>query len=394
MNWRRWLLLVGCVSGLAGCEYEEVERVIGYQGEARRNPWLAAERMVSHYGYDVESLTSWRAPQGSDAVWFVPASALANQGIVRRAEKWVRSGGHLIVLLEKAGVETNDWSLFGPELALEPPLVGLLERAGIRLDQTATSKNAARVERVIPFDGDEFKVMAGAGKAVAMTDGEAGLFVSAEMGRGQLSAVTDARMFRNRWIDEQEHAELLLALVEVTNREGSVVFVRGATLSFWGLLKRHLWAVLIGLTTLLALWLWRSMRRFGPLEAATLPPAARGYDHHLEALGNFHWQLDRAANLLGPLRRQLAEHGQRGCERAGLAAAGLHAWLAERSGLPVARVERALAGEIPADGVALTRIVADLQVLLKLPQHGGQPADSPNNHPPPFHPNHPTTTLP
>jgi hypothetical protein len=158
-----------------------------------------------------------------------------------------------------------------------------------------------------------------------------------------------------------------MALVEAADFEGTVVFIRGASLSFWGLLERHLWAVLIGLAGLLALWLWKNLCRFGPLEAASAPPAARSYDHHLEALGNFHWQLDRAAALLGPLRQQLAERSQRGCGRSGRTPDELHQWLADRSGLPVARVAGALDAAVPADGIALTRIVADLQILLKLP---------------------------
>ena len=59
----RWLLLGGCLLGVAGCDYQEVEIEIGYKGEARRNPWLAAERMVAQYGHEVESLTGWRAPE-------------------------------------------------------------------------------------------------------------------------------------------------------------------------------------------------------------------------------------------------------------------------------------------------------------------------------------------
>ena len=361
----RWLLLGGCLLGLAGCEYEEVVREIGYKGEARGNPWLAAERMMTQYGYDVESQTGWRAPEDGDAVWFVPATVLRNESFVRRVERWALAGGHLVVLLEKAGIETSDWRTFGPELEVEPALVRMLERAGIALEQSESAANVANRERTIPFDGDEFKVAAGAGKTVATNGGKPGMFASVPVGRGRLSAVADARIFRNRWIADQEHAELLLALVEAADGEGTVVFIRGASLSFWGLLQRHLWAVLIGLAALLALWLWKNLSRFGPLEAASGPAMTRGYDHHLEALGNFHWQLDRAAALLGPLREQLS---QRGCGRSGGTADDLQQWLAERSGLPVARVVRALDAAAPADGVALTRIVADLQILLKLPR--------------------------
>jgi hypothetical protein len=364
---RRWLLLGGCLLGLAGCETREVEYEIGYKGAARLNPWLAAERMVARYGYEVESLAGWRAPEDDDAVWFVPAAVLGNESFVRRVEQWAKDGGHLVVLLEKAGVERSDWREFGPELALEPALARMLRRAGIALNESATTTSPLRVEQVVVFDGEPFVVNAGAGEKVAVEGGTPGGFASVLVGGGRLTAVADARMFRNRWIGEQEHAELLMALVDAAGFDGPVVFIRGASLSFWGMLRRHLWAVLVGLAVLLGLWLWKNLCRFGPLEAAAPPPVARGYDHHLEALGNFHWQLDRAAGLLGPLREPLAERGQRGLSRAGGTPEGLHQWLAERSGLPVARVASALGAAAPADGTALTRIVADLQTLHKLP---------------------------
>lgn len=364
---KRWLLLGIGLLGLTGCETREVEVEIGYKGTARRNPWLAAERMVARYGQEVESLTGWRAPEVDDAVWFVPASVLGNESFVRRVEQWAKDGGHLVVLLEKAGVERSDWREFGPELALEPAVAAMLRRSGIALEESGTTAPPARIEQVISFEGDPFAVSAGAGKKVAAEGGAPGGFASVLVGGGRLTAVADARMFRNRWIAEGEHAELLLALVEAAEFEGSVVFVRGSTLSFWGMVRRHLWAVLGGLVALLALWLWKNGCRFGSLEAAAPPPVARGYDHHLEALGNFHWQLDRAAALLGPLREQLAERGQRGLSRSGGAAEGLHQWLADRSGLPVARVASALDATAPADGLSLTRIVADLQILFKLP---------------------------
>ena len=132
------------------------------------------------------------------------------------------------------------------------------------------------------------------------------------------------------------------------------------------MVRRYLWPVLCGLAAVLGIWLWKNLSRFGPLEAAEVAPAARGYDHHLEALGNFHWRLDRAATLLAPLREQILERGQRLCARSGRLDERLLQWLAARSGLPEERVARALAESVPADSLAATRIVADLQVLLKV----------------------------
>lgn len=361
----RCLALAVLLVAVCGCSDEYVERETGYKGRARINPWLAAERFVQSYNYEVESLAVWRAPQGGDAVWVVPASVLNNESFVRRAEQWAKDGGHLIVLLEHAAAETNDWRTFEPELSLPSALPGMLHRSGIELKQNASTDSAEAGVATIHFDDEDFEVAAKSHATVALRGGEPGVFASVAAGAGCVSVLTDARPLRNRWIGEHEHAEFLLALIDASERDGAVVFVRGRGLSFWGMVRRHLWPVLCGLAALLTLWLWKNLSRFGPLEAEAAPSAARGYDHHLEALGNFHWRLDRAAALLAPLREQILERAQRLGARSGRLDDGFLQMLALRSGLPKERVARALAETAPTDSLAATRCVADLQVLLK-----------------------------
>jgi len=365
---RLWRLLLGLLLVAAsGCGGQYEEREIGYKGRARVNPWLAAERFARSYDFQVESLAAWRAPAAGDAVWFVPASILNNGSFIRRVEAWARTGGHLVVLLEHAAAETNDWQTLDPELSPAATLLEMLDRLGIEVKEDPSDDHVAEPGvGEITLENDEFEVAAKARATVAMHGTTPGVFASTRAGRGRVSVLTDARPLRNRWIGEHQHAEFLLALMGATEREGAVVFVRGSGLSFWAMVRRHLWPVLCGLALVLALWLWKNLSRFGPLEAAAAPSAPRGYDHHLEALGNFHWRLDRAAVLLAPLREQILERGQRLCMRSGRLDDGLLQLLAARSGLPKERVARALADAAPADTLLATRIVADLQVLLKV----------------------------
>lgn len=176
--------------------------------------------------------------------------------------------------------------------------------------------------------------------------------------------LTDGRIFRNRWIAEKEHAVLFSALLDAAVRGGAVGIMRGAGVSFWGLLKSHMWPVLVALGVLVALWLWKSFSRFGPVEDVSGDSGLRGYEHHLEALGDFHWRLDKGAGMLAPLREQIVELGQQAGERAGRRDEDLFQFLADRAGLPRERVFRALAEAAPADGAILTRTAADLQRLL------------------------------
>ncbi len=125
--------------------------------------------------------------------------------------------------------------------------------------------------------------------------------------------------------------------------EATVGFMRGSGLSLWVLMRAHLGPVLLGLGLWVLLWLWKNLTRFGPLEAAAVPPVLRGYEHHLEALGDFQWRLDRTASLLASLRQQIVELGQQTSGRAGRRDEDFHQFLADRAGLPRERVSHALA---------------------------------------------------
>lgn len=358
-----WMLFAALC--LTACDYTEVKREIGYKGKARINPWLAAERFTARHDREVRSLASWVAPDGADIAWFVPASVLNNQSYIRNVEEWVEDGGHLVILVENADSETNDWSGSASDPTLEPVLVRMLQRVGIELDAGDFSKNEVKATE-IEFRGKSYRVDARSTSRVAAGDGKPGVFASARRGQGRLTVITDARMFRNRWIGDHEHAALLAALIESSDYEGSVGFLRGSGLSLWGLLGKHLWPVLAGLGLLGFFWLWKSLSRFGPIEAADGVSTLRGYEHHLEALGDFQWRLDRAVALLAPLRAQIVERGQRISVRAGRRDDDFFQFLADRAEIPRERVFRALAETAPADSATLTRTAADLQKLLQV----------------------------
>lgn len=357
---KRLLVLLVAVA-LTACDYNEVKREIGYKGKARINPWLAVERFVERMEWQAYPVISWTPPEMEDAVWLIPAAILSNESFTRRMEEWVREGGHLILIVEYADAVTSDWSKHHLPPVLETALFSMLERAGLEL----TDSGGAKAERV-ELEDLSFKVDAESDATVTVSGGKPGVFASVEQGEGRITVLTDGRIFRNRWIGEKEHAALFSALLEVTPFEGRVGFMRGSGLSLWALLVEHLWPVLLGIGALVLLWLWKNLTRFGPLEAEAAPPVLRGYEHHLEALGDFQWRVDRAASLLAPLREQIVELGQRTSVRAGRRDDDFFQFLADRTGLPRERVFRALAEGAPADSAILTRTTADLQRLLKV----------------------------
>lgn len=345
---------------LASCSYREVEREIGYKGKARVNPWLAVERFCERWGWEPKPVIAWTAPEWRDAVWIVPASILSNESFTRRMRDWIVDGGHLILLIEHTDAATNDWSVGHVTPVLEPALHDFLEGAGLVLDED----DAVDAGTVV-FGGMEFEVEADSDASVKTAGGTAGVFASSGYGDGRISVVTDGRIFRNRWIGDEQHAEFFSALLGATDHGGVVGIMRGSGVSFFGLLRKHLWPVLIALGVLVLLWLWKSIPRFGPIEAVGGGAELRGYERHLEALGDFNWRLDKGAALLAPLRDRVVELGQHASERAGKRDEDLFQFLADRAGLTRERVFRAMAEAAPTDATVLTRSTADLQQLLK-----------------------------
>ncbi|RYD18361.1 MAG: hypothetical protein EOP88_22820 [Verrucomicrobiaceae bacterium] len=361
----RWLLVMLGVLFLTGCDYEEIEREIGYKGKARVNPWLAAERFSAEYGEKVQSHASWKTPEYGDSMWFVPAGLLNNEIFNREVEEWVSGGGHLVLLVEHAESETSDWSRHFELPQIATPLVSMLDRSGITLKAEGFTQDEMKAKEV-KLDGKVYEVDAVSHARVSSGKEEPGVFTSVPSGEGRISVLTDARLFRNRWIGDHEHAALLDALIRISEYEGNIGFLRGSGLSLWGLLGEHLWPVLIGLLVLTLLWLWKNFTRFGPMESATEVSHLRGYEHHLEALGDFQWRLDRAAALLVPLRAQIVETGQRIATRSGRRDDDFMQFLADRAGIPRERVHRALVETSPPDPAILTRTAADLQRLIQV----------------------------
>jgi hypothetical protein len=358
------LIIAALVILVSGCSKEPVtyrEEEIGYKGVARVDPWLASRRFLEAYGEDVLDLRNWRKPDYADSVWFVPAHTFVNESFVSQAEEWIRGGGHLICLVDHT-MAGSDWSKGRGVSAIEPAAIKFLQKHEIDLESSGPS---VVTSAIVSFEGNSYEVESESVWRLRTRGGEPTLMTSLRLGEGRLTVLADARPFRNRWIAEKQHADLLKALVESTQYGGFVAFVRGAPPSLWTLLWERAWAALIGVGVVILVVLWKNLPRFGPLEAAEAPSPLRGYDYHLEALGDFQWRLDKGASLLAPIREEIIERSQRHLARAGRLDEDVFAALAERAGITRERAYRALVEPAPADGFIFTRTVADLQSILK-----------------------------
>ncbi|MEM9479971.1 MAG: DUF4350 domain-containing protein [Verrucomicrobiota bacterium] len=354
---------------LCSCRYEEIEREIGYLGEAKRNPFLAAQRLCEESGYFAETqLTTIDLPDHYTTLVLSSESVPSGRAAQMIAD-WVAEGGSLIYFLEGASRfhddEEVDLAQFDRDWQEEPdPLLEILEVRAVDSKDGSTE---------FEFGGDVFEV-AMPSDVVFEADwvyddedffGHRDKVFEFLYGEGLVYLVSDARPFRNRQIGKKDHAAFLMRLMEETENY-SVVFVIGAKISFFAMLVSRGWMVLLPVVLALGLWIWKSLPRLGP----TLPDdpvSGRKFSAHIDTLGKFLWRQRSSLALLAPVRRRLsarlrvsdARGGEGRLDEAHLAS------LSDRTGLSVERLDSALQGDPGREPARFYQMSRDLQTIEK-----------------------------
>jgi len=347
-------LLGGAVWFFSNFERVPDKEWTGYHGEARRNGFLAAERLLDRMGLRVRHLKTpiELRDLAADGTLILPARRNALAPAERdRLLAWVEGGGHLIVQSENR--------------RLPDPV---LDSLGVKRAPVKTPPGQRRPAEVrLPHAPDPLKVSFASGQTLAAPEGafrveERGAtpLVHFKRGRGQVTALTDFGFMRNAAIGQHDHAEFLWQLVRFQPGTAAVfVFDDPQKLSLVQWLVDHAWAVLAAGALLLAAWLWRIAPRFGPM-APDPEPARRRLLDHLRASGRFQWSAGGAASLAEAAREAALRRVARAqTDFAALGPAERRARLAASFDLPAAEAERVLRrarDTSPAEFVAAMRV--------------------------------------
>jgi hypothetical protein len=409
------VLLVMMVPLLGGCKghWEDVTLPLGYKGKARTDPFLAAQRLLEEYGHEaVRKPTLNSLPDRDRGVLILSGEAGIPEARARQLLQWVEGGGHLVYAL--AGCAPyNDWGLFGgmstfgytgnggrPDPVLEA--LGVKMEAGAEMaslnraakgrrsgkmedkkaDESTTAEDEAEKIKEpedvptslseVVLDEERYKVEFPSVHTLSidrlLTQGEShtGTLEKATMldlwhGLGRVTVISHARPLRNRYLDENDHARWLLALLDGGSRE--VHFIVSLQSSFWNLLWTRAWMPLVGLALVMVIWLWLNMPRFGPMRQVELHDT-KHFTEHIGALGQFFYRLKRGDVLLKAAAdavrvRAIRKHPY----LTQMDDEALVQLLAEASTLPVERIRGAFAtgGKVPAH--EMLRRLQDLQIL-------------------------------
>jgi len=339
------LMMLPWMTGCSG-HWEDLTIPMGYRGKARLDPFLAAQQLLEEYGHHTERLLTFKTlPYAEEGVILLSAEAGMPEARASQLLEWTMDGGHLIYAM--AGCSPyNDWGLFsslttfayaGNEDRADP----ILEKLGVKAENIKALKEltqdlekkkeeadekeddqplpAGQVRKriqepedvptkrsVIEYADESFEVdfpdMLKLSLERELRRGEyatgnkdQATSLSLHYGAGRVTLLNHARPLRNRYLDENDHARWLLALVGEEYRE--VHFLVSLQRSFWSLLWQRAWMPLTGLALVTLVWLWMHMPRFGPMRQVELHDTKHFADH-IGALGQFFYRLNRPEILL------------------------------------------------------------------------------------------------
>ena len=361
------------------------ERVwVGYHGEAETDAFLAASRLLNRLGretHPVRGLPLAKTLGKRDALILPNRQVRLTAGQVEDLQDWVSRGGLLVAegtFTEKPdAAQTSDplFAAFGARLERnerEAPELGkdeTYEAFNKRRDAFEREHGVAEVD----LNGATCRVDLGAYERIEDRAGDGDLAGQERMlfkkeGDGAVFLFTHLDALRNSRIDEEDHADFLAALVGKRPAGAKVWIVyteEPPSLVAW--LRVNAWMALLAAGLLVLLGLWRGLRRLGP----PIPAPAldrRNLLEHLAAAGRFQWSVREGQALLASAQAALKERLRRAHPAmAALPPDALVAALAERSGLPEARVFKALRYGRHADARDFTEAIQTLELLRNLP---------------------------
>lgn len=278
---------------------------VGYRGAARINTLLAAQRFLARTGARARGFASLQGLPPTAATLVLPTPRVSLSSTRHRELlDWVRAGGYLIVV---------SWTLKG-EGGADPLLDPLgIEQVHGNPENGKSCKVSDDDIRLtdVTFRGSSLKVhfdphygfKATPAEIAWKVDDEHGIHaLSLALGRGRLTALTDADFMTNEGIGLHDHAAFLWHLVRMAGQRAEIWLVHTEDMpSLFELLWQRANPVIIAAALLLAALFFAAMPRFGPVLAAPLL-ARKRLDEHILASGWFLWRQRHSASLLAAVR--------------------------------------------------------------------------------------------
>lgn len=239
-----------------------------------------------------------------------------------------------------------------------------IAKARLAREQALSRLTLPGQDYALELDPDRHEMVGLAGAPAPLwSDSDGGAVRAYAEGKGRIVLVANG-YFTNRSLPRRDHAELLLALTELTPGKHVTIVKRLNVLPWHKALWRHYGMALCGLAVCLALLFWSAVRRFGPILPA--PKAERrSLLEHIDASGAWLWKADGGRQVLLDAAREdtLALVKRRAPALFRMPEGELWATLARNCALPEADVSEALEQDAASHVTRFTRQIRTLQTL-------------------------------
>ena len=296
-------LAVLATAGLVAWYYTTHEQVeeeiwVGFSGEARYNGFLAAERLLIAVGVEAESResflpTDW-LPAASDTILMRASAPVSTGEEFDALTQWVSDqGGHLVILPPREPSPAVDDLLANFGLGFESVEPDYSESSDTEPQAEAASNDVSgdqKYDYAVLLSHTPYRIRSDREDAVTtLSDDRGNIAVRVADGNGYVTVVASAAYFTNGFINELDHARLLLDVVAGYLDPGKVWLIFQASFPSLGeLIWQAAPYLVVSLGALFLFWLWATMPRFGP---RVLPASEdrRSIGEHVSAAGAFVW---------------------------------------------------------------------------------------------------------
>jgi hypothetical protein len=277
------------------------------RGDAASNPFYA----VQQFGRALGAHTEWNRGLSlppSDGVVFISAwDWELTSDRQRRIQQWVESGGRLVV--DKSLISSTDaferWTGIGQEGKAPPKQSGVPDRQASRcytLDEQGESHDSYSICGMEAGSS----LTATTKISWALSRGESGLqAVRVKVGRGSVTVI-NGTPFVERGLFDDDNGILFVKATQLRSGAEIHFFSESSHASLLELAWQLGWPAVCLFIALLALALWRSSVRFGPL-AAPAESARRSLAEQIRGTGQFTLRIGGGESLHAAAARALNE---------------------------------------------------------------------------------------
>lgn len=339
------------------------------KAEAETNQFLALEYLMQKLGRQPLRLQTFnRLTSAQGGVLLLAAQQTSKPyPAIDKLFLWVKAGGHLVIERAPPQIATIYGLKFcTPKLCNEPEKNKTGQTNGTSSKQKPLSELLLNQTRYkLNSDNSWIQPLADTPPIVQLTDqfGHTRV-VEYAMGKGHITFISSFELFTNSRLAKEDHAAFLWAITTAHQPKAPIYIIshlESPSALEW--LWHSAWMVLVSLTLLVALWLWRVIPRFGGIYTET-PLERRQLTEHLTALGHFIWKVSGPRYLLAPVQLYVRTKFIRKTPEARLGTLeAQYKHMARHSGLSQKEVAHAFATPANATPADFTRSIKTLQKI-------------------------------